>query len=224
MGFHPVYGLTHPDGNPILGCMDRNSDSRSTEVFEPGSAGAVVDFLSFAAEKGNLNTSTANSLKVALREVLAATSGSDWASMNLSDIDKDDHVHRFHTLRAMRYKPETLDTYGKRFVSAIEMYEAFRRDPAGWRPPRRERRARTGASAKATTLQVAQQDGATGSGPTESGVATSGARAPLIPYPFPLRKGVLATVQLPANLSRREAERLASFIQSLAVDPGEDQT
>ena len=41
---------------------------------------------------------------------------------------------------------------------------------------------------------------------------------PIIKYPFPLRDGVLASVELPADLSQREAARLAAFIGSLAIE------
>jgi len=39
-----------------------------------------------------------------------------------------------------------------------------------------------------------------------------------ITYPFPLRPGVLASVDLPADLTTREADRLVAFIKSLAMD------
>jgi hypothetical protein len=39
-----------------------------------------------------------------------------------------------------------------------------------------------------------------------------------ITYPFPLRAGVVSTLELPADLSAREAERIATFVKSLAVD------
>ena len=46
--------------------------------------------------------------------------------------------------------------------------------------------------------------------------------APVVPglvsYPFPLRNGLLVTLQLPPDLTKREAKRLAGFIESLAIE------
>jgi hypothetical protein len=39
-------------------------------------------------------------------------------------------------------------------------------------------------------------------------------------YQFPLRAGTDATLELPADLTDKEAERLAMFIKTLAVTPG----
>lgn len=49
-------------------------------------------------------------------------------------------------------------------------------------------------------------------------VVTSHHGPSVITYPFPLRDGVLASIQLPADLTRKESKRLAAFIESLAVD------
>lgn len=41
----------------------------------------------------------------------------------------------------------------------------------------------------------------------------------LIHYPFPLSTGQVATLLLPHDLSRDDAERLADYFQALAVKP-----
>ncbi|MGH3301227.1 MAG: hypothetical protein ACRDOK_05950 [Streptosporangiaceae bacterium] len=38
-------------------------------------------------------------------------------------------------------------------------------------------------------------------------------------YPFPLRTGVMAYFSLPRDLGRTEAQRIAAFVASLAMDP-----
>src|ERR1700756_4695053 len=100
----------------------------------PGSAGAVLGFLDYTVEKGYMKAATANSMKVAVREVLSATEGEGWDVLRIQEIDVQDLTRRFCTLRAMKYKQESLETYGKRFANAIGMYEEFLKDPSGWRP------------------------------------------------------------------------------------------
>ncbi len=41
----------------------------------------------------------------------------------------------------------------------------------------------------------------------------------LVQYPFPLRAGVMAYLSLPRDLQRGEAQRIAAFVASLAIDP-----
>jgi hypothetical protein len=54
--------------------------------------------------------------------------------------------------------------------------------------------------------------------------ATPAPRTPLVSYPFPLRDSLLVSVDLPADLSRREATRLAACIQTLAADNDDTET
>jgi hypothetical protein len=39
-------------------------------------------------------------------------------------------------------------------------------------------------------------------------------------YPFPIRPGITAHLQLPVDLTTSESQRLANFIASLAIDKG----
>jgi hypothetical protein len=62
-----------------------------------------------------------------------------------------------------------------------------------------------------------------GRGPANhGGTAAAGARRPassdLVQYPFPLRAGVMAYFSLPRDLRRSEAQRIAAFVASLAID------
>jgi hypothetical protein len=40
----------------------------------------------------------------------------------------------------------------------------------------------------------------------------------MVTYPYPVRPGLLAQLKLPANLTAKEATRLAKFVESLAFD------
>jgi hypothetical protein len=113
-------------------------------------------------------------------------------------------------LRGMKFQPDSLRTYGSRFRSSVTMYREFLEDPKAWKPPRAK------APAKAKTEGTAKQPTPTGS--STPSLATMATAPGMIPYPFPLREGVLATVYLPANLTKKEAKRLSVFIESLALE------
>jgi hypothetical protein len=40
----------------------------------------------------------------------------------------------------------------------------------------------------------------------------------MVTYPYPVRPGLLAQVSLPADLTAKEADRVAKFVASLAFD------
>jgi hypothetical protein len=49
-----------------------------------------------------------------------------------------------------------------------------------------------------------------------------GAISTSISYPFPLRPGNVIMLELPADLSAREAERIATFLKSIALEAPAD--
>lgn len=191
-----------------------NNESHTTEFTGAG----LVRFLDFAIEKGYLKTSTGQSMKTASREVLSAAEGESWEKLDLAEIDVDDVARRFETLRAMKFSPSSLRTYRSRFQKSLEMFREFTVDPAGWRPAATQR-TRVKRSAEGPASEVTRNP--------ESVAAQAAAASPsvgVITYPFPLRDGVLVSLQLPPDLSKREAGRLAAFIDSLAIEESVDRS
>lgn len=197
------------------------------QIPEPTGAG-VIEFINFAIAKGHLKGSTGASIKSAVKEVLSAVEGEDkWENVNVLELDLDDVQRRFDTLRAMKFTQGSLKTYKQRFVRGVTMFIDFREDPGGWQPAIKTRNRRLG-NRPTSASESANQEAATGNrgGGGSYADARERSTAParprsgggMIPYPFPLRPGVLASIELPDDLSSREAERLASFIKSLAVD------
>lgn len=94
------------------------------------------------------------------------------------------------------------------------MYLAYLENPGRWRyaairpvSTRKKRAPRT--------------EGVSIQGPQPIGVplvAASTPRATTIDYPFLLRPGLVVSIRLPADLTKPEADRLAVFIKSVAVD------
>jgi hypothetical protein len=168
----------------------------------------LVEFLSFASEKGMLNGNTAGALRAAVREVLSAVEPDGWETVDLRTIDIEDFVTRFERLRLGKYKPESLLVYKSRFRNSVQMYLQYLENPSGWRY-------------KAERPAAARRKHAAATVPSEhAGTETQAVlvRASTIEYPFPLRPGLVVKVVLPVDLTRPEGKRLAAFIDSLAVD------
>lgn len=189
----------------------------------PSPTGAgLIDFLDYAIDKGYLKTATGQAMKTAVREVLSATQGADeWETVDLTSLDEDDILRRFETLRAMKFSAGSLSTYKGRYSRAIAMFDDFRTSPATWKPSVRQRSRSKAASTTAGTAEASSvEHGALSQSASPPGPSTphSGHGAAIITYPFPLRQGVLASVELPPDLTKREAQRLSAFIESLAIE------
>jgi hypothetical protein len=202
--------------------IDSMTDSK------PGSARDFVDHWDWTAARGLMPKDTANSLRVATSTILETAEGQGWESLDVRQLNVDDVLDRFARLAAKRYNPRSLATYQSRFRRALQLYDSFLENPAGYRPPTRNvRRDRArGAPAPKKPEQTPEQplaDPVLGS--TQTNATFSGPTNTNLPYidvakyPFPLRPGFFAQLHLPADLQKSEAQRLCAFINSLAVDP-----
>lgn len=188
--------------------------------FTPKGTGAgLIEFLEFAINKGHVKRATGQAFKTAVKEILSAVVGDAWESVELKNLDEEDLLARFERLRAMKYSSGSLATYKQRYSRAAAMFKEFRASPSAWRP-NSERPPRAGKSdgrSVRSSSRAERSDGALPSGPSSPDVH-SGLGASKITYPFPLRPDTLVSVELPADLTRREALRLAVFIESLAIE------
>jgi hypothetical protein len=178
----------------------------SENTINTGTGQGLVDFLTYVQDKGLLNKNTAGALRAAARELLSIEH-EDIAKIDIRELDVEQLAQRFANLRAGKFAPQSLETYQSRFRKSVSMYLRFLDNPAGWRP---DVRTRPPAAPDRTR---GRSNGAP-PGPTLPPPASSG----MIQYPFPIREGVIASLTLPTDLRRAEARRLASFLESLAVD------
>ena len=182
-----------------------------------GTADGLMTFLDWASRTGELSPNTAASYRTAVSQVFEID-GEAWGSTLIGELDVDRQLDRFARLRASRYNAASLRTYGNRFKAAIANYTRYLEDPAAFRAAG-SRGPRTKGPDK--PVKKAKQTGRTTGGP-ETGPApekVAGPSSDLVQYPFPLRSGVLIYVSLPRDLRRSEAQRIAAFVASLAIDP-----
>ncbi len=169
----------------------------------------LVEFWNHAADKGLMNGNTAGSIRAACKEVLSAVDGENWADTNIRGIDTGDYAERFERLRMSKFKPGSLTVYKSRFKNGVDMYLDYLENPSGWR----YKAARPSAGrAKTPDSHAAKPSPAASTGADISPLEGT------LEYPYPLRTGLVIRLRLPKDLTRTEAKRLSTFLESLAID------
>ncbi|HEU5002772.1 MAG TPA: hypothetical protein VFW71_08345 [Actinomycetota bacterium] len=180
-----------------------------------GQAAGLIEFLTYVKEKGLMPGRTADAWRSASQAVLSLE-GDDWLSTDLLSIDVEQQVQRFANAKGGRYKPESLRTYGQRFRDSMSMYIDYLSNPTGLKPRNAGvRRSTSKRSASNKPTEISQEVGvAHDFEPADRSPST----LRLLTYPFPLKAGDVAYLQLPARVPLSDIERMCQFLRSLAID------
>lgn len=174
------------------------------------SSRALLHHWRWAAEKGLMNRNTAAGIRSAVVQVVGVLDEKEQA--DVTQLDVDAVLKRFTNLKAQEFKPAVLDTYQNRFRQAVASFAQFVRDPSTWKPGIAERPAqrgkRNGNGERASGKHAAPVEAI-----VQPPVATG-----LVEYPFPIRDGQTAKLQLPRDIKVAEVKRIAAFMSTLAVD------
>ena len=168
----------------------------------------LLEFLTHAADRGLMPTATAQALAVASRKVLAVLT--DQEKQDLRGHDLDATIQRFTNKRAKDFNPSSLKEYSRRVHRAVELFIQWRGDPANFTV---NTRTTTATRKKSKTPEVAET-------PVPSAPSTGTETAGTFQSSVPVRTGVVVTIaNVPSDLSKAEAERIAGFVRMLAVAP-----
>jgi hypothetical protein len=167
-------------------------------------------FLDVAATRGALPRATAAALTVASRRVMEVLTAKERA--NLLNVEPAVVVKRFNHKFADRFSPGSLKEYGRRFERALELFKQWNANPTNFSVPTRlTKKARQGR----TALDSAH--GETRASLERTPATQAGASS--FHSSFPVRPGTVVTLlNIPSDLTKAEAERLAQFIRMLAVE------
>jgi hypothetical protein len=161
----------------------------------------VTAFLSLAEQWGDLPASLTSNLRSAIRKVAEIVHLND--NQDLREVNQDDVFRRFHTLAKASLRDGTRATYEKRTRDALDRYRKFLADDATWKQV-------TASSKPRRTKPM-----------TEGGTETTMATVTVMPnstkmvsVPVPLRHDVMVHLSLPADLTHREAKRVARIIEA----------
>lgn len=190
-----------------------------------GTAAGLMLFLAWAGERGEMPANTANGLRATAKAVLA----SEDPDLDMRTADLDSIFTRFVNLNKTSYGDASLATYRSRFKRAVNMYSAWLAHDPGWKgagrtsgsaPERRTAGPNGGtrvAKVKRKTVMTPASEPPEDGEPSRPEVASPR----LVPYDVPLRPDLLVRLNLPMDLTMRDASRLAAFIKTLAFDEQE---
>lgn len=170
----------------------------------------LLEFLDHAAERGLMPAATAQALAVASRNVFGILS--DEERSDLGQLDVPAVVKRFNNKRAKDFSPSSLKEYGRRVTRAIDLFLKWREDPANFTVKtratgRRKERVQDSAESPQLNLESDQPEG-------HMSVQRGGAYQSAVP----VRPGLVVSIaNIPHDLTKAEAERLANFVRMLAI-------
>ena len=171
----------------------------------------LLDFLDHAGDRGLMPAASAQALAVASRNVFAVLT--DQEKKDLSQQALGSVIKRFNNKRAKDFNPSSLKEYARRVYKAIDLFLAWRADPANFTVKTRS----TTASRKKDKGKEPSGGGSSGS--THDALEDIPSRPGTYHSSIPVRPGVVVTLaNIPHDLSKPEAERLANFVRMLAVD------
>lgn len=174
---------------------------------------ALAKFLDYVAEKGLMPTETAKARKIAAGKVFGILTPEE--SSDVFKIDIHQTMLRFNNLHGSKYTPGSLSTYQSRIVKALEDFDAYIKNPLGFR--------RTGQARERTAKQTPQVSPDKANLQTDplqpQGGNNNRQESPGIDVPIPIRADLTVYVRgLPFNLSRNEASKIAAVVMALSGD------
>jgi len=172
---------------------------------------ALVNFWTWASQKGEMNPHTAGSYKKACSQILQIED--KWETLDISTIDIESFCKRFQNKRSQDFKINSLSLYLNTFRKGVSSFLEYVADPSSWKfqvngPKIRKERKSFEGEAKKIPSDNSQQP---------SSIIPIDPPA-FIEYPFPLREGRLAYIKLPIDLKTAEVKRLTAHLYTLAID------
>jgi hypothetical protein len=170
----------------------------------------LLGFLEHASDRGLMPAATATALAVASRNVFGILSEAE--KKDVRELDLESVAKRFQNKRAKDFSSDTLKEYERRVNRAVGLFQAWREDPANFRAPTRATSA--GRKRRGNSDAVNDREVSSHAVAAPAPAAVSGTYQTSLPL-GPDR--IVTLVNVPADLTAAEAERLAVFVRMLAV-------
>jgi hypothetical protein len=174
---------------------------------------ALLEFLDYLAKKGLMNRTTAAARKASANQVLGILDES--AASDVSKLDLDAIMARFHHLHGSRYTPETLNVYKSRTKSAIDDFLRYQRDPLNFKPgiqPSQRKADQPKPKPSPSKNNIVRSE-------TAQGSAIEPPPAAVNILPIPIRPDLTVKIQgLPFDLTISEATKIANVIKAMASE------
>jgi hypothetical protein len=176
------------------------------------SRSALLAFVDYLSAKGLMNKTTASARKAAANRVLGVLD--EVEASDVSQLDLDDVMTRFHHLEGSKFKPQSLNTYKSRLKSVIEDFLRYQRDPMNFKPNGQSSGRRTPDRARASDSPAPLRHESVRRS-SEQTVEAPPASVSILP--IPIRADLTIKVQgLPFDLTVGEANKIANVIKAMA--------
>lgn len=176
------------------------------------SRAALARFIEFVVAKGLVHPATAQGWRVATTKVLEGLTPAE--EQDVRTIDVESTFKEFLNRYPGRLSPASVGEYRRRVHRAIEEFVHWMADPGGYafrspaRPGKPETRRRPDRG----------PDPDEPPRPSRAERPAGAARPHSMALEYPLRADLLAQVVVPRDLTVEEAQRMAAFLLTLAVD------
>jgi len=170
----------------------------------PGTEQELVRFHTYLREKGLMNERTAYARIQAAQAVLSVLDANE--KNDLAKIDRDQTFRRFTNKNGQRFTPESLETYKHRFNAALNEFQAYLSDPAGYRPAAASRERSSGIPRAAQSFR---------SRSSEDSTQRTDRPDNLLSYPLPLSDGKVAQLLLPPAITHADAQRVTALVEAM---------
>jgi len=170
------------------------------------SESAFLEFLRQSAVSGVVKPATGRARKLAAEQLLVQLKSHE--RFDLRTVDIDELCTRFHKIQGSTIRPENLDVYKQRLGSALRDFIKWTENPADFVSNEGE---------LPEVKVVAARDDA-GQSVAREELALNPPRSPHDIFPVPIRENLVVYLQnIPLDMTRQEASKIAAVVQALAV-------
>ena len=169
-------------------------------------------FMDWLNDKGLIAPGTAASRRASANQILAILDEAEAADVTALDLDQ--LMLRFHNLNREKYTTESLQTYRSRLKSALDDFRSYVDNPLGFKPNVQQR---------SRSKRMVEPPPATSTSKAELGLPPAPTHAPTPPpgisvLPIALRENLTIQIAgLPFDLSRAEAQKISNIVLAHAL-------
>ena len=175
------------------------------------SVASFTDFMRQCVVMGIINPATLRSRKLAAEKLLGELKSHERNDLRMVDVEE--LCSRIHKLQDSTIRPESLNVYKSRLNDALADFINWTNDPESFAPRESEFKAtREFLKKQPEEHKKAREE-----------LALNPPRSPLEIFPVPIREELVVYLQnVPLDLTRKEAEKIASVVRALANPDSED--
>ena len=167
---------------------------------------AFLEFLRQSAVSGVVKPATGRARKLAAEQLLVQLKSHERLDLRLVDVGE--LCSRFHKIQGSTIRPENLEVYKTRLGNALADFIKWTEAPAAF----------VSNEGELPEAQVVAARDDAGQSVAREELALNPPRSPHDIFPVPIREDLVVYLQnIPLDMTRQEANKIAAVVQALAV-------